>query len=151
MSGVVSYELFNTRFPSGTNGFTSEGGMYQTFINDTGADSEKGTIVIASTDTDNAVKVAPAGTDMPIGIIYESDIAQDELVKVVTYGKAEVLLVDGQASIHGNWCGVSSTVNGRMFQDATPPTGVHFQEIGHSLQSISSGTDVLALVQIHFN
>lgn len=119
MSGLVSYELFNSRFPSGTNGFTSEGGIYEIFINKTGADSVKGTIVVASTSVDNAVSIAPAGSPMPIGVIYESGIADGSSVKVVVYGKAQVLLADGHAATHGYWCGVSSLVAGRMYPYCT--------------------------------
>lgn len=151
MSGLVSYELYNSRFPSGTNGFTSEGGFYEKFINKTGASSVKGTIVVASTSTDNAVGKAPAGSTMPIGVIYETGIADGSSVKVVVYGKAEVLLADGQSATHGYWCGVSASVAGRMYQDVAPPTDNHSREIGHSLQTHASGTDVLSLVQIHFN
>lgn len=150
MSGVVSYDLFSSRFPNTNNGFTSEGGIYQTFINKTGADSVKGTIVIASTSTDNAVAIAPANTEMPIGVIYENDIADGSSVKVVTYGKAQVLLKNDTASENGYWCGVSD-VNGRMFQIASPNATTHYREIGHSLEEKSAGTDVLSLVQLHFN
>lgn len=151
MSGVVSYELFSARLGTGTNGFSSEGGMYETFINNTGATSVKGTIVVASTSVDNAVMIAPADTVMPIGVIYESGIAINSPVKVIVYGKAEVLLKNTIASVHGYWAGVSD-VAGRMYQVATAPsTTEHNREIGYSLQSVAGGTDVLAMVQIHFN
>jgi hypothetical protein len=151
MSGSVSYELYNSRFPSGTNGITPEGGSYETFINNTGVNSVKGTIVVASTSIDNAVSIAPSGSVMPIGVIYESGIANGSSVKVVVYGKVQVLLADGQSATHGYWCGVSSSVAGRMYQDATPSASEHNQEIGHSIQTSSSGTNVLSLIQMHFN
>jgi len=151
MSGTVSYELFASRFPSDGNGFTTEGGMYATFINKTGANSVKGTIVITSTTTDNAVETAPANSEMPIGVIYENGIADGSPVKVVVYGKAEVLLKNTEPATHGYWCGVSDTA-GRMYQRATAPsTTEHSREIGHSLQSTAAGTNVLSLVQLHFN
>jgi len=149
MSGSVSYELFASRLPSGGNGFTPEGGMYETFVNNTGT-SVKGTVVVASTTVANAVDIAPADTEMPIGVIYESGIANGSNVKVVTYGKAEVLLKNTVASLLGYWCGVSDTA-GRMFQNPTPSPITHQREIGHSLQTISAGTNVLSLVQLHFN
>lgn len=151
MSGSVSYELFNSRFPSGTNGFTSEGGIYETFINKTGGISVKGTIVVASTTDNNAVSTAPVASSMPIGIIYESGINDGSSVKVVVSGKAQVLLANGQSATHGYWCGVSNSVGGRMYQEPTPPPANHPQEIGHSIETSSSGTDVLSLVQVHFN
>src|SRR5574344_495476 len=143
MSGVVSYDLFSTRFPS-TNGFTSDGGLFETFINDTGASSVLGTIVIASTSASNAVSIAPANSPMPIGIIAENGIANGSSVKVVTYGKAYVLLKDGESATRGYWCGVSDTA-GRMFQASTAPsTTEHNREIGHSLATTGSGTNVLS-------
>ena len=150
MSGVVSYDLFSSRIPS-SNGFTSDGGMYQTFTNNTGANSVLGTIVVASTSINNGVSVAPANSPMPIGIIAENGVVNGASVKVVTYGKAYVLLKDGLSSTDGYWCGVSNTA-GRMYQASTvPATTDHNREIGHSLSTTGSGTNVLALIQVHFN
>ena len=151
MSGVVSYDLFNSRLGSSGTGFTAEGGVYETFTSNLTGTTVKGTIVVASAEVDNGVDIAPANTVMPIGAIYESGIAQGSPVKVVVYGKAEVLLKDGQTAVHGYWCGVSDT-DGRMYQAASvPSTTDHNREIGHSLASTGSGTDVLSLIQMHFN
>jgi len=149
MSSSVSYELFSSRFPSSGNGFTPEGGMYQTFVNNTGT-SVKGTIVIASTSVTNGVDIAPISSEVAIGVIYESGITNGANVKVVTYGKAQVLLKDGEASTLGYWCGVSDTA-GRMYQLASPNATTHYREIGHSLETKTSGTNVLSLIQMHFN
>ena len=150
MSGSVSYELFSSKVGSSGSGFTPEGGVYETFVNHTGV-SVKGTIVVASTTIYNAVDIAPASTAMPIGVIYENEVANGSPVKVVVYGKAEVLLKDEQSSSYGYWCGVSD-VDGRMYQISTvPSTAEHNREIGHSLQANASGTDVLSRIQIHFN
>ncbi len=150
MSGAVSYELFAERMGSGNIGFTPEGGIFQTFVNNTG-NSVKGTIVVASTSVDNAVDIAPGDSPMPIGIIYENGISNGNPVKVVTSGKAAVLLKDDEPAARGNWCGVSD-ITGRMMQKATAPsTTEHYREIGHSLENKNSGTDVLALVSLHFN
>ena len=151
MSGVVSYDLYTARFGSSGIGFTSEGGVYETFVNNTGT-SVKGTVVVASTTVYNGVDIAPAKSPFPIGVIYESGIANGSSVKVVVYGKAQVLLQDTVASYNGYWCGVSKTVAGRMEQSSSDPAvAEHVREIGHSLQGIAGGTDVLSLVQIHFN
>jgi len=150
MSGVVSYDLFTTRIGSGSNGFTSEGGMYETFINNTGT-SVKGTVVNASITVGNAVDIAPANTPLPIGVIYNSGIANGSSVKVVVYGKAQVLLKNSEVATVGYWCGVSD-VAGRMYQQATvPSTTDHNREVGHSLATTASGTNVLSLIQMHFN
>lgn len=152
MSGVISYELFAARLGStGSSGFTSEGGIYQTFINRTGADSVKGTIVVASTSYDDAVSIAPANSSFPIGVIYENGIANGSAVKVVVYGKAQVLLKTDETAYDGYWCGVSDMA-GRMSQESSvPATTEHTREIGHSLESKAGGANVLAWVQIHFN
>lgn len=151
MSGTISYELFSARVGCTSSGFTPDGGIYETFINTTGI-SVKGTIVVASTTTNNAVDIAPIGSIMPIGVIYEDKVPNGSPVKVVVYGKAEVLLEDSQSATTGYWCSVSNTVAGRMLQQPSEPTDTnHNREIGHSLQTVDSGTDVLALIQLHFN
>jgi len=103
MSGVVSYELFSSKLPSEEIGFTSIGGLYQTFVNDTGSDSVLGTIVVASTSVDGGVSVAPAGSQMAIGIVAENGVNDGDPVKVVTSGKAYVLLRDSLSSNNGYW------------------------------------------------
>lgn len=134
-------------------GITPEGGLFETFINNTTTEtSVKGTIVIASTTVQGGVDTAPAGSAVPIGVIYESGITKGAIVKVVTSGKAQALLASDQTSTTGYWCGVSSTVNGRMYQLADAPVGTsaHNQEIGHSLQTVSTPGS-LSLIQMHFN
>lgn len=147
MSGTVSYDLLVSKF--GDSGFTPEGGYYETFVNDTGAASVKGMIVVASTNAYNAVDIAPASSQMAVGVIYEDSIEDGSPVKVVVSGKAQVLLRSGQNSHFGYWCGVSD-VAGRMYQLSSPPglllnisTG-----IGQSLDEQSSG---LSLVQLQFS
>lgn len=149
MSGIVSYDLFKTKLGTNDYGFTPEGGIYQTFINNTGI-SKKGTIVVASTTVSNAVDIAPANSTMPIGVIYEEGIENGFNVKVVTSGKAEVLLKDGEAANNGHWCGVSDAA-GRMYQLIDVLDSDYLKEIGHSIEQKDSGTNVLSLIQLHFN
>lgn len=151
MSGIVSYDLLNSKLSNNGTWFTAEGGVYATFINNTGSSSVKGTIVVSSTALDNAVQTAPADSQMPIGVIYESGIANGQPVKVVIYGRAEVLLKNGETATRGYWCAVSDTA-GRMYQQlAVPSLPNHNEEIGHSLESKTSGTNVLSMVTLHFN
>lgn len=150
MSGTVSYELFTSKFGGGESGFTTEGGYYETFINNSGA-SVKGTIVAASASVYNGVDIAPANSTFAIGVIYDTGVSNGSKVKVVVSGKAQVLLKNQQPATLGYWCGVSD-VEGRMYQRSTLQSqDEHNKEIGHSLQTASAGTDVLSLVQIHFN
>jgi hypothetical protein len=129
---------------------TKEGGFALYFINKTGAASVKGTIVSASTTTDDAVEIESADGIDPIGVIYKSGVADGDKVLVVISGKAEILLKDTIAATHGDWLGVSD-VAGRAFSQANPPaTIVHDREIGHSIESIAGGSDVLVTGVLHY-
>jgi len=147
----VAASLYKIVFDSNGTGVTNEGGFYETFINNTGT-SVKGMIVIASTSVAGGVDIAPAGSYVPIGVIYEDGIANGSRVKVVVYGKAQVLLASGQTATMGYWCGVSNSVAGKMYQVADAPVGTsaHNQEVGHSLQTVAIAGS-LALIQLHFN
>jgi hypothetical protein len=149
--GLVSYELFVAKTSGGKIWLTPEGGVYQLFVNDTGEPSVKGTIVTVSMSVDSAVRVAPADSQAPIGVIYESGVPNGSPVKVVVYGKAEVLLKDGVSSNRGYWCGVSDTA-GRMTQAVAPAnTDERLRQIGYSLEGKTGGTNVLSLVQLMLN
>ena len=151
MSSSVSLEYLNSVIANNGNGISTDGGYYITLINKTGANSVKGTIVIASTTTGNAIDIAPKNSDSPIGVILEDGVPDGSLVKVVISGKAYALLENGESSTRGYWCEVSSTQAGRMSQLANPNTLRHWSELGHSLESKAAGTDVLSLVVLHFN
>lgn len=141
------------------NRFITElGGIAIPLTNKTGSNSVKGTVVTADTTTDFAFKTHAADDDMPIGIVYESGIADGSECWVVISGCAEVLLEDGTASTRGYWVRSGATTAGRA--DATtanPPGGTvpaletHMKELGHCLESKTSGTDVLARIIMHFN
>lgn len=148
----MAIKLLEIIFGNNLLEMTPEGGICETLINGTGSASAKGTIVVASKAADGAVSTAPAGSVVPIGVIYESGVANGGNVKVVTSGMAEVLLASDQTATHGYWCGVSNSENGRMYQLADAPIGTstHNQEIGHCLETVSSAGS-LALVQLHFN
>ena len=135
----------------GLSGFTPEGGLYVTYTNNTGTASVKGTVVVASTTINRAVSIAPANSDMPIGVIYDNGVANGQPVKVIVCGNAETLLKNGQAASRGFWCGVAD-VAGRMHQQSSPPsTTEHSREVGHCLQTVAAGVDKLALIGVHFN
>ena len=140
---------------------TPLGGFAVKFVNKTGANSVYGTVCDISATTFRAVDVEEAAGSDPIGIMYGDNegnaVADGSDVWVVTGGPAEVLLENGTAATMGNWVGTADTDAGRA--DATVTEGnipnltfaEHFREIGHCMQTIGSGTDVLALVKTHFN
>ena len=96
----MAKKLFSS-FVYGATGFTPDGGVYQTFYHKTGASSVKGAIVMSSAGTDSAVDIASASTYFAIGVIYEDGIADGFPVKVVVYGRAQVLLRNAEASTRG--------------------------------------------------
>ncbi len=134
------------------------GVRYHRLLNKTGASSVLGTVVEASTTDDLAVGITGANDTQPIGVIGESGIADGELVWVANAGPAQCLLQDGTGTTSGHWARTSITTAGRV--DATnpvPPGGGtpeldrHMNEIGHSHEDKTSGTDVLCRVWLHFN
>lgn len=132
---------------------TPEGGFAVRMINKTGANSVKGTIVMASTTTNNAFQ--SAGTDQidPIGAVYDSGVADGSYCYVVVGGIAEVLMEDNVAAVNEYWVRTSSNQAGRAYMIAnSPPTQtIHFQEIGHCIEAKVAGTNVLAKIIMHFN
>lgn len=150
MSGLVSYDLFRARLGIGNCGFTLEGGIYEMFINNTGT-SVKGTIVIASISVSNGVDISPANCINSIGVIYESGVSNGSLIKVIVYGKAQVLLKKGESTNKGYWCGVSDE-DGRMFSLVPQSVGKqNAKKIGYSLETKRKGNNVLALVQLNIS
>jgi hypothetical protein len=138
--------------------FNEKGGVLTSYINDTGANSIKGTTLTVSTSVNDGVKVNSADIPNTMGIMYSHGVPNGGRVWVVTMGPAQVLLEDGTAATRGYWVKVSDSQNGRA--DATnpfPPGGGipeiddHFSEIGHCMEDQSSGTDVLCWVHTHYN
>lgn len=128
--------------------YTPEGGLAVWLLNKTGGASVKGTVVMADTTTDNACKTADADTVYPIGVIYDSGVADGKMVWVVVSGIAQALLKNSTATTRG-YTGFVSDVAGRMdTASGTPAT--HDREIGHCLESNAGGTDQLVNVVLHF-
>lgn len=137
---------------------TQEGGLATWLINKSGAPSVRGTMVTAGGGVTRGAVPVTAGIPNPIGATYDAGIPDGGLMRVVVAGVAEVLMQDGQTPVVGYWVGTSATVNGRAFVQSAPPGGslpaeitAHNGEIGHCLESKSSGTNVLALCVLHFN
>jgi len=135
--------------------FTAEGGSTFTLLNGTGSPSVKGSVVSASLAADNSF-ILQANQFDAIGIVYDHGVAAGEPCRVVFAGIAEVLFKDGVAPVRGYWV-QADEVDGRA-TNLTQPSGggftnaqEHFKEIGHCLESKSSGTNVLAKCVVHFN
>lgn len=161
-NNVVDYTSFFIQSLNTTCGFdavctsdvlykmTDIGGLAVQMLNKTGVASVKGTVVQADTVADNACKVAVVSSDMPIGIMYDDGVADGSLVWVVVSGIAQVLMKNTVASTRGYISFVSSTA-GRVDQAATiPVAATHDMEIGHPIESVVGGTNVLAKHVLHF-
>lgn len=135
--------------------FTAEGGLAIKLVNKTGSNSVKGTVIRAGTVVDNSFSLETEEFEA-IGVVYDNGIADGNDCFVVVSGIAEVLLKDGTAATRGYWVKCAD-IDGRA-EVTTPPTGIgalstaeHFKEIGHCIESKSSGTNVLAKIVLHFN
>lgn len=145
----------NNFFEIGKVKFTPEGGLAVLMINKTGGATTKGYIVEPSDVADNAIKYTTDNDVDPIGVIYESGIADGKPVWVVVSGIADVYF--GTTVTRGTFVRVpvaaDSIPSGQAVGEAlpTPPlaTDKHFQEIGHPIES--RGTPGLAKVVLHFN
>lgn len=135
--------------------FTPEGGFAIRLLNDTGANSIKGTLVEASTAQDNAFSLSSLSDYDCMGVVYENGIAPGQWCWIVVSGRAQVKLENNVGATHGNWVRTSATAVGRADATAaTPPAAdpTHFAEVGHCLETVAgSATGVLAWVMIHFN
>lgn len=146
-------------FPGGRTGLTVEGALVVQMLNQTGGASVKGTVVEPNSGAvaDRGVKAITADDPDPIGVVYESGIADGSLMWVVVSGMAQVLLQDTTAGTRGNWARVSATQAGRVNSTAAAPPGggiaeldQHVRELGHCAESVGAGTDVLCWHHVHF-
>ena len=131
---------------------TQEGGFASRFYNGTGVVIPHGTAVALSAATANGVVPQASEYDC-IGIVYGA-IAANAWGWVVTAGIAEALLKDGTSATLGYWAKASAT-DGRV-EVTTAPSGLgalstaeHFKEVGHCMETKSSGTNVLVKIVVH--
>ena len=128
------------------------------FKNNTGAPSVRGELVETDHTLPFAVETLSADGEDCIGVWAENGIGDGGWGDVIISGPAYVLLEDNTTATAGYWTRSSVLQAGRA--DATlpdPPGGgvvqadQHFREIGHCLETVSAGTDKLALINLHFN
>ena len=134
---------------------TPEGGVAIWMINDTGVVSTKGYIVEASPSTDFTVQYVGNDDIDPFGIVYDADVADSELMRVVFAGLADVFYgtVVTRATFSRVPVVADAITPGQAINEALPvppfATDKHFQEIGHPIES--RGTPGLARTMLHFN
>ena len=135
---------------------TQEGGVAVWFQNRTGAPSVRGSLITMGT-APSSVVLCPKTIPKCCGVVLTSGVPDGEFVRVVVAGVAYVLVEDGTGPTVGNWVGLSSVTDGRAQFQATLPDNsgagidLHNREIGHCVDTVPAGTDVLARVVLHFN
>lgn len=136
---------------------TPEGGFAILVTNKTGAASVKGEVVTPGSAVNNSVIKIVKDVPNPVGVFYESGIADGAEAWVVISGIADVYFVGNTAA--GNLArgfltaDGASYVAGQAIAEAvpTPPfsSDKHFYEIGHVLESRTGAG--LAKTVLHFN
>lgn len=130
---------------------TPLGGLAVKLTNETGVVTVAGEGVKADTVVDDAVILTGAGDTENLGVFLDDGIADGAETWVVIAGIADVMIVNASAFTRGDWIG-SSGVAGRCTSQASPPAAPpHFQEWGHCIESVGSGTDVKARCVLHQN
>ena len=135
---------------------TPDGGIAVLLTNKTGAPSVKGEVVTVNTTVSSAVEKIVVDNPNPIGVFYESDVADGLGAWVVVSGIADAYFVGDTAPGHiarGFLGGDSGYVVGQVMSEVYPvapfASDKHFYEIGHVLESrVGPG---LAKVVLHFN
>lgn len=134
----------------------SDGGIMVKLINKTGANTVKGEVVHANSGLDNSVIKIVINVPDPIGVFYESGIADGQEAWVVISGIADVYFVGNTVRgylARGFVTGEASYVAGQAIAEAVPSapfaTDKHFYEIGHVIQSRTGAG--LAKTVLHFN
>jgi hypothetical protein len=154
LNDIIEQQTLITDFFASTKvKFTLEGGLAIKLTNKTGSASVKGTIVKPHATIDNAFNISGTDEFDSIGAVYDDGIEDGELCWIIVAGIAEVLLEDGTAATRGYWARTSTTQAGRVTVNTATQPGLlqtHFAEVGHGLENVSSGTDVLAKISMHF-
>lgn len=126
---------------------TTLGGYAIKLTNKTGSNSVAGQLVIAHTTQDDAVATSEDNELMTIGVFLDGGVSDGTEAWVVVSGIADVAYDNSSAIVRGDR--IITGLAGLATVDNLPTAAVHFQEIGHSVESVAaSGT---ARCTLHFN
>jgi len=143
-------------FPTVGIALTPCGGFARAFTNKTGARTVRGQLVTTGSAANSVINTS-AGVPNAIGAIWTVGADDGTACYVVISGVADILFADGQAPTVGYWVGSSDAVDGRARAAASLPDNsgagvtMHNHEIGHCIQTVAAGTDVVARAVLHFN
>ena len=119
---------------------TAIGGIGIKLTNRTGVNSIKGNTVIAHTTINDAVAAGGISELQVLGVFLESGVSNGSEAWVVVSGIADVHM-DANAVVRGDRI-VSSATAGLGVANNAPSVAVHFQEIGHCIQSGAANSTV---------
>lgn len=137
---------------------TPEGGLAVLMTNKTGAASVKGHVVTVYTATsiDNAVAYVVIDAPNPIGVFYESGVADGQEAWVVVSGIADIYFVGNTAIgniARGFITPDAGYVTGQALSEPYPvapfASDKHFYELGHVIETRTGAG--LAKCVLHFN
>ena len=124
---------------------TTIGGIAVKLTNNTGSPSVEGQVVETDDTDENSYKTADANCVDAIGVVFNAGVADGSEVWIVHSGIAEVLL-DAGGCVHHDRLICSATAGSADVSNA-PAVAVHFQEIGHALETVVGAG--LAKAMIH--
>lgn len=132
---------------------TSIGGIAIKLTNKTGVNTIAGQLIKADTATDDGVILTEISDTECFGVFLDDGITDDAEAWVVVAGIADVAFDDDVAAVHGTWVATGAIGYART-QDSPASAPQHFDEIGHSIESVTAGgggTHILARCVLHFN
>lgn len=141
-------------------GMTSIGGFAIKITNNTGVNTVQGQVVMVDPGADDAFVICDGATTadsalIPLGIVYESGIADEAEAWIVVSGIADVAIEDNVAAVRSYWIGASEDEDGYADMVNHPKNSPdHMNEIGHCIESVAAGgggTHILARCVLHFN
>jgi hypothetical protein len=149
--------MFDIELTNSNIKFTKEGGLAVKLINKTGSASVKGNLVEPSDTTNFAVDLVVKDVPDPIGVFYDTGVANGQPAWVVIAGIAEVYFVGNTTRGHFArgflTADGGSYVVGEALSEAVPTSPFandkHFYEIGHVIETRTGAG--LAKCILHFN
>lgn len=132
------------------SGMSPIGGFCIKLTNKTGANSVQGEVVRTDPATDDSVILAITAEVQAIGVFLESGVSDGSEAWIVVSGIADVL-ADTAGFTRGDRLVTSITAAtvGRATSNNAPSVAVHFQEIGHALETAAG--NALGRCVLHFN
>lgn len=134
---------------------TALGGLAVKITNKTGANSVAGQQVKPDTAIDDAVILTAVNDDEVMGVFLDDGVTDGSEAWVVISGIADVRFGDNVGAVRQDWVGTGASAGNAQRQAAAPgAVALHFQEIGHAIETVAAGgpgTFIKARCMLHFN